>query len=63
VSFNNDTRVKFADQIIKCCDCQSNFILTAGEQDFYSRKGLSFPRRCLSCRERRRLAKGGGNDG
>lgn len=36
-------------------DCGRDFIFTAGEQMFYVEKGLAHePKRCKSCRQRRR---------
>lgn len=40
------------DKLIRCIDCEKEFIFTAGEQDFYSSRGLRVPRRCQSCRNR-----------
>lgn len=39
---------------ITCRDCGQEFIFTIGEQDFYESKGLTQPKRCLSCRDARR---------
>ncbi len=46
------------DQIIKCIDCDSGFILTSGERQFYSDRGLNLPKRCPQCRARRRQGRG-----
>ena len=41
----------FADKQIACRDCGTNFVFTAGEQEFYANKGLmNEPTRCQSCR-------------
>ncbi len=41
----------FEDAEIKCIDCSENFIWTAGEQLFFSDKGLQNPpKRCKSCK-------------
>jgi hypothetical protein len=37
-----------------CFDCRNAFELEAGEIDWYSRHGLTTPRRCKGCRQRRR---------
>ena len=41
-------------KIIKCQDCGEEFILNEGEQEFYNKKGLVEPKRCKSCREKRK---------
>ena len=43
------------DKIIICRDCGSSFTFSAGEQAFYSNRGLmNEPSRCPSCRTARR---------
>ena len=48
------------DKTTKCIECKKNFLITAGEQEFYSShhddKGNPFkePRRCKECRQNRR---------
>ena len=38
------------DRLIKCVDCNENFIWTAGEQVFFHDKGLkNEPKRCKPC--------------
>ena len=45
----------FEDRILECIDCQQSFTFTAGEQEFYDRKGFKeIPKRCKSCRENRK---------
>lgn len=41
------------DKSIECVDCKQNFIWTEGEQEFYTKKGFTTPKRCESCREKR----------
>ena len=44
--------MEFKDQTIACADCNSNFIFSAGEQEFFQEKGLSnAPKRCPQCRK------------
>ena len=38
-----------------CKDCGENFELTIGEIKFFNKKGLEYPRRCKSCRDKRKL--------
>lgn len=45
----------FQDRQITCLDCHQVFTFTAGEQEFYQRKGFQEePKRCKPCRERRK---------
>lgn len=45
----------FEDKKIICRDCGSEFIFTAGEQEFFSEHGLlKEPQRCSYCRKRRK---------
>jgi CxxC-x17-CxxC domain-containing protein len=54
---------EFADRTLKCMDCGGDFIFTAGEQEFYSRKGFQQePKRCRPCRETRKTRGGGERD-
>ena len=41
-------------QTLKCVDCDCAFIWTEGEQRYYLGRGLATPKRCQSCRLRRR---------
>lgn len=41
-------------KVIKCQDCGEEFIFNEGEQEFYNKKGLTEPKRCKSCREKRK---------
>lgn len=42
----------------RCISCHKLFIMEKGELMFYSSKGLDLPRRCKSCRDKRRNIKG-----
>jgi len=54
--------MEFFDKSLTCRDCTTNFLFTAGEQDFYQQKGLkNEPTRCPECRiKRRQMAAAGG---
>ncbi len=40
------------DKTIVCKDCGSEFVFTAGEQEFFKQKGFeNEPVRCKSCRD------------
>jgi CxxC-x17-CxxC domain-containing protein len=59
--------MEFQDRPIQCIDCHNEFIFTAGEQEFFERKGFKeVPKRCKPCREARkarRIERGYGHDG
>ena len=38
-----------------CVDCGGTYILTEADQQFFERRGLCQPRRCVACRKLRRL--------
>ena len=41
-----------ADKTLSCKDCNSDFIFTEGEQEFYKEKGFeNEPQRCPDCRK------------
>ncbi len=43
------------DKKITCKDCGSQFVWTAGEQEFYKQKGFeNEPTRCPTCRRARK---------
>ncbi len=53
----------YQEKSIKCSDCGSTFIFTAGEQEFYANKGFTNePRRCVSCRATRKAQRDNGGD-
>ena len=51
----------FQDRPLQCMDCKNDFIFTAGEQEFYDRKGFrEIPKRCKPCREARKSRRSNG---
>ena len=51
----------FVDKTLACRECGQDFTWTAGEQQFYSEKGLvNTPSRCADCRRARRSSNSGG---
>ena len=43
--------MSFEDRTFVCSQCGVEFVFTAGEQDFYQKKGFTHPpRRCRKCR-------------
>ncbi len=46
--------MEFIDRILKCSDCSSDFIFTAGEQlFFFDRQFKNDPKRCKLCKAKR----------
>ncbi len=49
----------YSDRVLSCKDCGSDFVFTAGEQEFYASRGFEhLPGRCPSCRVARRSRQG-----
>ena len=41
----------FNDRVLRCVNCGTDFVFTAGEQLFYSEKGFrNEPKRCKNCK-------------
>lgn len=56
--------MEFQDRPINCLDCKNEFLFTAGEQEFYDRKGFrEVPKRCKPCRDARKAKRAGGGNG
>ena len=57
--------MEFRDKVLKCVDCGSDFIFTAGEQLFFHDKQFkNEPKRCKGCKTKRATgvgASGGGH--
>ena len=54
--------VSLADVTLTCRECGSEFIFTAGEQQFYQSKGLvNHPTRCQPCRQLAKASRQGSN--
>lgn len=50
----------YEDRSIQCADCGITFTFSAQEQEFFASKGYTNePKRCPSCREARKIARGG----
>ncbi|HUY12142.1 MAG TPA: zinc-ribbon domain containing protein [Terriglobia bacterium] len=46
--------MEYRDRALKCIDCGSEFVFTAGEQLFYAEKGFkNEPKRCKGCKAKR----------
>jgi CxxC-x17-CxxC domain-containing protein len=49
----------YEDRVLTCKDCGTQFVFTAGEQEFYASRGLMHaPGRCASCRATRKARLG-----
>ena len=45
----------YEDKTLVCKECGSEFVFTAGEQEFYAEKGFkNEPQRCKACRDARK---------
>ena len=54
----------YEDKSIQCADCGITFTFSAQEQEFYASKGYTNePKRCPSCREARKIARGDATSG
>jgi CxxC-x17-CxxC domain-containing protein len=56
------------DRVLKCIDCGTDFVFTAGEQQFYHEKEFrNEPKRCRACKTKRQTTggseRGGGPPG
>lgn len=48
------------DKSLKCIECGSDFVFTAGEQSFYADRGFkNEPKRCKNCKGKRGSSQGG----
>ncbi|HZS39766.1 MAG TPA: zinc-ribbon domain containing protein [Polyangia bacterium] len=53
----------FQDRPLQCIDCKNEFVFTAGEQEFYEKKGFrEIPKRCKPCREARKARRSDGGE-
>jgi len=56
--------MEYQDKVLKCVDCGTEFIFTAGEQSFFADKGFRHePKRCKSCKSNRTSGSPSGNTG
>jgi hypothetical protein len=52
-----DITIRADDQLLECVTCYQQFLWSAGEQRFFALHGFTPPRRCRSCRDRRRAER------
>jgi CxxC-x17-CxxC domain-containing protein len=56
--------MEFQDKMLKCVDCGSDFVFTAGEQLFFHDKQFkNEPKRCKNCKSKRVAVLGAGTHG
>lgn len=53
---------EYADQIITCVECKAEFVLTAGQQRWFTDKQMHLPKRCEECRKKKREEKERGRE-
>jgi len=54
--------MEFHDKVLKCAECNAEFVFTAGEQMFFADKGFkNEPKRCKACKSVRTQGGGGSN--
>jgi CxxC-x17-CxxC domain-containing protein len=55
--------VMAGDMQLTCSDCGQEFTFTAADQQFFSERGFSTPKRCKPCRQAKKADGGGGGGG
>jgi len=56
--------MEFQDKVLKCVDCGTEFVFTAGEQLFFHDKQFkNEPKRCKGCKSKRVAVLGAGTHG
>ncbi len=53
------TYQNYENKQLQCAECGCDFDFSADDQEFYSQKGYSDPKRCSTCRANRKAASGG----
>jgi CxxC-x17-CxxC domain-containing protein len=53
----------YTDKTLTCSDCGQSFTFSADDQEFFSGKGYTEPKRCPSCRQARKAERGDGGGG
>ena len=59
----SEGETKMPDVEITCAECGTAFPFTEREQEYYTERNLSQPKRCKPCRDSRRANFGGGGRG
>ncbi len=53
----------YTDRTLGCVDCNTEFVFTASDQQFYADRQFSDPRRCPACRAAKKAARGDSGGG
>ena len=54
--------MEYQDRVLKCAECNAEFVFTAGEQMFFADKGFkNEPKRCKTCKASRAAGNGNGS--
>ena len=48
------------DQQLQCIDCNTSFVFTVSEQEFFKLQNFTPPKRCKNCRMKRKAEKNTG---
>jgi len=55
--------LSYEDRTLICADCQTTFVFSAAEQEFYAKKGFTNdPKRCPECRAAKKQRVGAGRE-
>jgi CxxC-x17-CxxC domain-containing protein len=49
--------MEFEDRTLVCEDCSEEFTFSADEQQFFYERGFQSPKRCKSCRQKRKMSR------
>ena len=61
---NQRSLALYTDERLTCTDCGTEFVFSAGEQEFFASKGFqNKPNRCPDCRSARKAARASGGPG
>jgi CxxC-x17-CxxC domain-containing protein len=53
--------VTYQDRTLHCVECGNDFVFTVADQEYHASRGFeNDPKRCTTCRERRRAERAGG---
>jgi CxxC-x17-CxxC domain-containing protein len=56
--------MEYQDKFLKCIDCGTDFVFTAGEQQFFhDKKFTNEPKRCKNCKDKRVAVLGAASRG
>lgn len=50
----NNEQNPYKDTELKCVECEETFLFRAKDQEFYDKHGYVEPKRCFSCRKKKK---------